>query len=112
MKHQNYGFLAGALMLLSAPLLAQNPIIRDNFTADPSAHVFNGRVYLYPSHDIPAPYDYTGRRALFGQTREPSSPASQDRSASLPTGLLPSHRAQCSLSSRTVRGATRDLAVQ
>ena len=58
MKHQNYGFLAGALMLLSAPLLAQNPIIRDNFTADPSAHVFNGRVYLYPSHDIPAPYDY------------------------------------------------------
>ena len=58
MKSQNYGFLAGALMLLSAPLLAQNPIIRDNFTADPSAHVFNGRVYLYPSHDIPAPYDY------------------------------------------------------
>ncbi len=33
---------------------AQNPIIRDQFTADPSARVFNGRVYLYPSHDIPA----------------------------------------------------------
>jgi hypothetical protein len=31
---------------------AQNPIIRDQYTADPSARVFNGRVYVYPSHDI------------------------------------------------------------
>jgi Beta-xylosidase len=31
--------------------IAQNPIIRDRFSADPSARVFNGRVYLYPSHD-------------------------------------------------------------
>jgi len=33
---------------------AQNPIIRDQFTADPSARVFGDSVYLYPSHDIPA----------------------------------------------------------
>jgi hypothetical protein len=33
---------------------AQNPIIRNQFTADPSARVFEGKVYLYPSHDIPA----------------------------------------------------------
>ncbi len=33
---------------------AQNPIIRDQFTADPSARVFNGKVYLFPSHDIRA----------------------------------------------------------
>src|SRR5688572_15784042 len=32
--------------------IAQNPFIRDQFTADPSARVFNGRVYVYPSHDI------------------------------------------------------------
>lgn len=32
---------------------AQNPIIRNQFTADPSARVFDGKVYLYPSHDIP-----------------------------------------------------------
>ncbi|MDZ7723886.1 MAG: family 43 glycosylhydrolase [candidate division KSB1 bacterium] len=32
---------------------AQNPIITDQFTADPSARVFNAKVYLYPSHDIP-----------------------------------------------------------
>lgn len=31
--------------------LAQNPIITNIYTADPSAHVFNGQVYVYPSHD-------------------------------------------------------------
>ncbi|MBN2012863.1 family 43 glycosylhydrolase [candidate division KSB1 bacterium] len=31
---------------------AQNPIINDQFTADPSARVFDGKVYVYPSHDI------------------------------------------------------------
>ena len=34
---------------------AQNPIIHDQFTADPTARVFNGKIYMYPSHDIPAP---------------------------------------------------------
>lgn len=32
----------------------QNPFILDQFTADPTARVFNGRVYVFPSHDIPA----------------------------------------------------------
>ena len=31
---------------------AQNPIIRNIYSADPTARVFNGKVYLYPSHDI------------------------------------------------------------
>jgi hypothetical protein len=31
---------------------AQNPIIKTQFTADPSARVFGDRVYVYPSHDI------------------------------------------------------------
>lgn len=31
---------------------AQNPFITNQFTADPTARVFNGRVYVYPSHDI------------------------------------------------------------
>lgn len=43
--------LPGAL-LVAGTLTAQNPIIRSQFTADPSAHVFEGRVYVYPSHDI------------------------------------------------------------
>ena len=28
------------------------PLVTDLYTADPSAHVFNGRVYIYPSHDV------------------------------------------------------------
>jgi hypothetical protein len=28
------------------------PLISDIYTADPSAHVFNGKIYVYPSHDI------------------------------------------------------------
>lgn len=32
--------------------IAQNPVIRDQYSADPTARVFNGKVYLYPSHDI------------------------------------------------------------
>ena len=45
------------LLLLFLPFLAkaQNPIIRDQFSADPTARVFNGKVYLYPSHDIMPP---------------------------------------------------------
>jgi hypothetical protein len=34
---------------------AQNPVIRDQFSADPTARVFNNKVYLYPSHDIKPP---------------------------------------------------------
>lgn len=30
------------------------PLISDIYTADPSAHVFNGKIYIYPSHDIDA----------------------------------------------------------
>jgi hypothetical protein len=30
------------------------PLVTDIYTADPSAHVFNGRIYIYPSHDIDA----------------------------------------------------------
>ena len=41
-----------AQVLLINNAFGQNPIIRDQFSADPSARVFNGRVYLYPSHDI------------------------------------------------------------
>ena len=30
------------------------PLITNIYTADPSAHVFNGKIYIYPSHDIDA----------------------------------------------------------
>ena len=62
--------LAGTLGLFSAcqkdkpnpiappaptPLVFHNPIVKDKFTADPSAMVFNGTVYIYTGHDE-APY--------------------------------------------------------
>jgi len=31
----------------------RKPLVSHIFTADPSAHVFNGKIYIYPSHDIP-----------------------------------------------------------
>jgi len=47
-------FTAVAFMsLLQYNALSQNPIIRDQFSADPSARVFGDKVYVFPSHDIP-----------------------------------------------------------
>jgi hypothetical protein len=45
--------------------LGTNPLITDQFTADPTARVFEGRVYVYPSHDIREPAGYTGRPNWF-----------------------------------------------
>ncbi len=45
------GALGGMLSLSSA--FATNPLIMDQFTADPTARVFEGKIYVYPSHDIP-----------------------------------------------------------
>src|SRR5512133_2208277 len=41
-----------ALLLFCSKVIAQNPFITNQYTADPSARIFNGRVYVYPSHDI------------------------------------------------------------
>lgn len=30
------------------------PLVSEQYSADPSAHVFNGKIYIYPSHDIDA----------------------------------------------------------
>jgi len=54
--------LAVAVILTtSASAIAQNngtpisePLVKHIYTADPSAHVFNGKIYIYPSHDIDA----------------------------------------------------------
>ena len=31
----------------------RKPLVTHIYTADPSAHVFNDKIYIYPSHDIP-----------------------------------------------------------
>lgn len=65
MKHSPGSILAAAVLLYSHAALATNPLITDQFTADPTARVFEGRVYVYPSHDIREPADYTGRKNWF-----------------------------------------------
>ena len=30
----------------------RKPLIKTLYTADPSAHVFGGKIYIYPSHDV------------------------------------------------------------
>jgi hypothetical protein len=56
-------FFAGLGLLVADAAMAQKsgkikylsePIIKSIYTADPSAHVFNGKIYIYPSHDIDA----------------------------------------------------------
>ena len=53
MRH--YLLSTSVLCMVASVTMAQNPIIRDQYTADPTARVFNNKVYLYPSHDITPP---------------------------------------------------------
>jgi beta-xylosidase len=49
--------LVGTWVLLAqqAPgTFLTEPLVKGIYTADPSAHVFGGRIYIYPSHDIDA----------------------------------------------------------
>jgi hypothetical protein len=58
--------IISAVLLLSALSLSaqekgtlkktpiSQPLVKHIFTADPSAHVFNGKIYIYPSHDFEA----------------------------------------------------------
>jgi len=50
-------FMFGLALIGINSLSAQNPIVRNQFSADPTARVFNGKVYVFPSHDIPTPKD-------------------------------------------------------
>ncbi len=50
--------LSAVILMLGVTVGAQNPIIRDQFSADPSALVIGDKIYIFPSHDIPAPDDF------------------------------------------------------
>jgi len=65
MKHTRSCLLAAGLAAFLSPANATNPLVTDQFTADPTARVFNGRIYVYPSHDIHEPPGYTGRKNWF-----------------------------------------------
>lgn len=42
------------------------PLVEHIYTADPSAHVFEGRIYIYPSHDIDAGIPFNDNGDHFG----------------------------------------------
>ncbi|GGF70919.1 glycoside hydrolase family 43 protein [Wenyingzhuangia marina] len=42
------------------------PLVTHMYTADPSAHVFNGKIYIYPSHDIDAGIPFNDNGEHFG----------------------------------------------
>jgi len=46
-----------AALILPTFLNAQNPVIRDQYTADPTARVFGDKVWLFASHDIISPVE-------------------------------------------------------
>src|SRR6478735_9869702 len=54
MKQYSRQLLIAAMMFFLSVnyLFGQNPIVRNQYSADPSARVFGDRVYLFPSHDI------------------------------------------------------------
>ena len=37
---------------MSKPVKRNEPLVTHIYTADPSAHVFEGKLYIYPSHDL------------------------------------------------------------
>ena len=42
------------------------PLVTHIYTADPSAHVFDGKIYIYPSHDIEAGIPFNDNGDHFG----------------------------------------------
>lgn len=50
---------------LASRALSQ-PLVEHIYTADPSAHVFDGRIYIYPSHDIDAGIPFNDNGDHFG----------------------------------------------
>ena len=42
------------------------PLVLDQFTADPSAHVYDNKIYIYPSHDIDAGIPFNDNGDHFG----------------------------------------------
>ena len=53
------------LEALAAKAISQ-PLVTHLYTADPSAHVFDGRLYIYPSHDIEAGIPFNDLGEHFG----------------------------------------------
>ncbi len=47
-------------LLFCMPLWSQNPFVTHMYTADPTARVFDGKLYVYPSHDVSVCHELQG----------------------------------------------------
>lgn len=53
---------------MSRPVEFAKPLVENVFTADPSAHIFEGRIYVYCSHDIDSGLPVTDDGSHFAMT--------------------------------------------
>jgi hypothetical protein len=51
-QFKRFLFFSCLVLSMTVKVSGQNPVIRNQYSADPSARVFGDKVYLYPSHDI------------------------------------------------------------
>ncbi|WP_207424627.1 glycoside hydrolase family 43 protein [Desertivirga brevis] len=51
-KNSNVTGYAGPARSVDTLKIYSKPLVADLYTADPSAHVFDGKIFIYPSHDI------------------------------------------------------------
>jgi Glycosyl hydrolases family 43 len=71
------------------------PLVSHMYTADPSAHVFEGKIYIYPSHDIEAgiPFndlgDHFGMRDYHVLSMERPTSAAIDHGCALHVDYVP-----------------------
>lgn len=52
MKNCKSYLLAFLGLFFALGAFAENPLVMDQFTADPTARAFEGKIYVFPSHDI------------------------------------------------------------
>ncbi len=64
MLHNRSSMFSTYLLAGALSASADNPFITHRFTADPTARCFDGRIYIYPSHDIPEFGDFRGENSF------------------------------------------------
>ena len=65
-NYQSFLLALGLGLLLGAgKSYGDNPFIQDQFTADPTARLFEGKIYVYPSHDMPSARQARGGSGWF-----------------------------------------------
>ncbi|MDC0584363.1 family 43 glycosylhydrolase [Bacteroidales bacterium] len=65
-------------------VFSQNPIVTHIYTADPTARVYNGKLYIYPSHDVSWNPDWE----KLGAVKEPNGHVMTDYHAFSTTDMI------------------------